>query len=412
MELNDVIKNRFSCRAYLKEKIDRSQVSVLVETAINAPSACNLQLTQYIFVDDEKILKKLSQTADQKFSWAPCFFVVLSNPRLSTKRNSAIISAGMAAQNILLKATDLGLGTCPLTGFKNDKKIKEILKIPRELKIIMLIACGYVDKSVLKMKVPKNPFSETIAFNSYAGLLTLKSSNNPKDFSIGDLIDYRRRIAPVYLDSWRLNIWPVYFYDDALRFLKTNVLPRVRTGKIIDLISYDAIFLKLMSEDEEIKKNFTLVPSDYLKNNLVFYKKYFQYEGIIIDENNLILTSDNSADLITFVFKAEFTADIDQLFVEAAKKLKKGGYLFLAVARESWFKRLAKFFLNKVKLLGGEKFNIYENNSYYKIGFNYFPGHRKISSLVKKPGLKLISSGMIKKYKKIKVRTDFYLIMK
>jgi len=52
------------------------------------------------------------------------------------------IDTSIAMENLVLAATGEGLGTCWI-GVFNEKKIREMLKIPSDLKIVALLALGY-----------------------------------------------------------------------------------------------------------------------------------------------------------------------------------------------------------------------------------------------------------------------------
>ena len=48
----------------------------------------------------------------------------------------------MAAENLMLKAVELGLGTCAIKSY-NDSAIRKILNIPERYRIEMLMSIGY-----------------------------------------------------------------------------------------------------------------------------------------------------------------------------------------------------------------------------------------------------------------------------
>ena len=53
-----------------------------------------------------------------------------------------LMDIGIAAAQFCLQATDLGLGTCIL-GWFDEAEIKKILKIPRAIRVALLITVGY-----------------------------------------------------------------------------------------------------------------------------------------------------------------------------------------------------------------------------------------------------------------------------
>jgi nitroreductase len=59
-------------------------------------------------------------------------------------------------EHLVLAATDKGLGTCWIGGF-NEKKVKEILEIPENIRVVALTSLGYpAEKKRLAGKIMKN----------------------------------------------------------------------------------------------------------------------------------------------------------------------------------------------------------------------------------------------------------------
>lgn len=54
----------------------------------------------------------------------------------------AIMDISMAAQNMMLMAYSLGIGSCPVASF-NKTALKELLNIPEEVGPVLLISLGY-----------------------------------------------------------------------------------------------------------------------------------------------------------------------------------------------------------------------------------------------------------------------------
>jgi nitroreductase len=66
----------------------------------------------------------------------------------------------MAAQNIMLLATEKGLGTCAIKSY-NDGALRKILKVPEYIHIELLISVGYSDE---KITVPRRLDREDVIF--------------------------------------------------------------------------------------------------------------------------------------------------------------------------------------------------------------------------------------------------------
>jgi nitroreductase len=181
MDFFELIKTRQSVRRYTPKPIEPEKIQRLIEVVRLSPSASNSQPWNLIIVDDPALKEKVARaTFDPIVTFnrftveAPVIAVlVINKPRIITqiavsitKRELPLIDIGIAATHFCLQATELGLGTCML-GWFNEKKIKEILGIPKEKRIGLLISVGYApDDYRLREKIRK-PVEEMRSFNSY-----------------------------------------------------------------------------------------------------------------------------------------------------------------------------------------------------------------------------------------------------
>lgn len=152
-----------------------------LEAARLAPSASNSQPWKFIVVNDPELVMKVAKetigplsTFNNFVPEAPVIIaVVIEKMKVFTKigasiqdREYPLIDIGIAAEHFCLQAAEEGLGTCML-GWFNEKPIKELLKIPKEKRIGLLITLGYApDDYRLREKIRKKP-EEMISFNFY-----------------------------------------------------------------------------------------------------------------------------------------------------------------------------------------------------------------------------------------------------
>jgi nitroreductase/ubiquinone/menaquinone biosynthesis C-methylase UbiE len=360
MELLDALKTRRSHRSYHKDKpVPRETILELIAAARLAPSSCNLQLTQYVVIDDQALLDELAKSVSYKFEYAPACIVVIYDPRITVEHHSAVMTAGMEVENLLLRATELGLGACPLAGFSHDRKIKRRLGIPDHLELLLLISVGYPDRQP-SYEMPKIPLASTVSFNSFGTLETLNVSPRLKDHSIRSVIAYRSRIAAVYLDRFRLRTYSDSYYRDVVDAFAAVQRP---SGTILDLMSYDGEFARLLRTRLPGEK---LVVSDYLPHTLSFLSRSLAAESVRITDKNTLDTSETFA-CVTFVFQAAFTPELDTLVRDTARVIKSGGVLFVAWVQETRPRRFFKAL--RTWLQSWQKpANIYEGSSFYRIG--------------------------------------------
>ena len=142
-----------------------------------APSACNSQPWKFVVVDDRVKLIQISDAAIglgmNKFTvQVPVLVaVVQENMNLEAKAGAVVknkdysmMDLGMAVENFCLQAAELGLGTC-IMGWFDEKKVKEILGVPRGRRVQLLIALGHPDAPT-RSKVRK-PLEEMSSWNEY-----------------------------------------------------------------------------------------------------------------------------------------------------------------------------------------------------------------------------------------------------
>lgn len=132
MELLEAIDGRRSVREYTEEPVDDAVLRELIEAAIKAPSAINLQPWAFIVVKDRSCLNRISDQAkthllkaslaapahpfremlnDPKFDIfyrAPVLIVIAA----TEPTDWAVEDCSLAAENLMLAAHAKGLGTC------------------------------------------------------------------------------------------------------------------------------------------------------------------------------------------------------------------------------------------------------------------------------------------------------------
>ena len=153
----ELVKKRKSERNYdSKLGISDNSIELMVEAARLAPSASNRQPWHFIAVKDDIVhrqicTKALGGIVANKFaSNAPVIFVLCTETGFSAVKAGEIvkripyhlIDAGIAGEHLVLQAAELGIGTCWIGWFK-ESRIKEILKIPKGIKVVSLITAGY-----------------------------------------------------------------------------------------------------------------------------------------------------------------------------------------------------------------------------------------------------------------------------
>ena len=141
MELDQCIKGRRSIRVYTDEPVDKEQLDAILQAGVWAPTGMGRQPWRFIIIENKDLIKLVSnetkelvkqnmpQLAEQ-FSTdkdivcynAPMLVLVCAE-KDPQWQNVNLLDSVLAAQNMFLKAYELGLGTCYM-GFVNFLNVK------------------------------------------------------------------------------------------------------------------------------------------------------------------------------------------------------------------------------------------------------------------------------------------------
>ncbi len=148
----NTIKKRRSITNFLSKSVNEKVLQDVLEAGRWAPSWLNKQPWKFIVVSDESIRLRASDIVPTVFSStvrvAPVIIAICVNPDLNPYH---YIEEGAAVtQNMALAAHSMGLGTIWIGTFsladeKNstERKLKDLLKIPKKWRLISLLPLGY-----------------------------------------------------------------------------------------------------------------------------------------------------------------------------------------------------------------------------------------------------------------------------
>lgn len=184
--LLSVIEARRAYRAISDRPIPRDTLETLAKAAHWAPSCANNQPWRLVIVDEPAPLDAVKEALSGGNYWAkssPAMVVVVSQEGLDCRipdgRDYFLFGCGLAAMNLMLQATGMGLIAHPIAGYKSQP-VKEALGIPEDHTVITLIILGYPaetpdllsEKHRLEEKAPRvrRPLSDVRAWNAWSSL--------------------------------------------------------------------------------------------------------------------------------------------------------------------------------------------------------------------------------------------------
>lgn len=150
METLEAINKRASLKAHLSTRdIEQEKIVKILEAARLAPSARNNQPWRFIVIKGKENVKNVVTGAfkepNRMIMEAPVLIIVCANPEddvIADGKEFYLIAVGLALENMLLAATDLGLVTHPMAAV-NEVELRKILGIPDEVKFVVATPLAY-----------------------------------------------------------------------------------------------------------------------------------------------------------------------------------------------------------------------------------------------------------------------------
>lgn len=145
--VNSIFKRR-SYRKFLDKEVSKEKIDLLLKAAMQAPSACDQRPWEFYVIRDYELLLKLAEATpysmcvkNSKVAIIPCY-----RDKKLKSCDYVICDMSACVENILIEATELGLGAVWIGGAPKEERIKmlrEILDIRDDLIPFCIIPVGY-----------------------------------------------------------------------------------------------------------------------------------------------------------------------------------------------------------------------------------------------------------------------------
>ena len=161
MDIFETIRTRRSVRRFMDKPVEEDKLQAILEAVRQAPSWANLQCWRFIVVKDPVVKEKISEISyvesffapkgykanpsKKGLAEAPVIIVACADPSQSGTiwgQSYYMTDIGIAAQNLMLAARALGLGTV-FVGVFDEEKIHSMLAIPPNIRVVGLFPVGY-----------------------------------------------------------------------------------------------------------------------------------------------------------------------------------------------------------------------------------------------------------------------------
>lgn len=169
MDVFSAICGRRSIRKFSSQEVGEETLNLVLEAARLSPSAANKQSWKFIVIREKETISKIAQAAGgQRFvEQAPVIIVSCgTDPEgvMMCGQNRYTVDVSIATAYLILEAYEQGLGTCWLGRF-DEQKVKDLLGIPNEVRIVAVTVMGYPSES--PTQTPRKNIEEIVSYERY-----------------------------------------------------------------------------------------------------------------------------------------------------------------------------------------------------------------------------------------------------
>lgn len=169
MQFSELIRKRYSVRAYKPDPVPEDKLRQLLEAACLAPTAANRQPFRLIVIHTAGREEELNRIYKQPWFVQPpvviCACVVTEEGWV--RRDGKVyvdVDVAIAMDHLILTAADLGLGTCWVGAF-DPAAAREVLNLPDGVEPIAFTPVGYPDDTPKEKK--RRPLAELLRYEGW-----------------------------------------------------------------------------------------------------------------------------------------------------------------------------------------------------------------------------------------------------
>ena len=156
-------QNRRSIRKYTSQPVEKEKIDYILRCALMSPAGKRLNPWEFYVLTQESVLRQLAACrtyGSGMFNTAMAAIVVALDTSISDTWQS---DGAIAAQDILLAASDAGLGACWCQVYQREgaeELVRSLAGIPENLTVLCVISLGYKDEERKPYDTDKLPYQK------------------------------------------------------------------------------------------------------------------------------------------------------------------------------------------------------------------------------------------------------------
>ncbi|MBY4797938.1 nitroreductase family protein [Collinsella sp. AGMB00827] len=176
MSYADLTRERYSCRSYEQRPVEQEKLDAIIEAGRIAPSAHNNHSTRLIVCDTPELRERAAKASermarDGSIFGAPVVLIALARKDDAWVRpfdgvDATAIDSSIVVDQMMMQATDLGLGTCWVCYF-DPEILRETFNLPENLVPLHMLTVGYAADSIAS---PERRAKRTIPLERFLDL--------------------------------------------------------------------------------------------------------------------------------------------------------------------------------------------------------------------------------------------------
>jgi nitroreductase len=170
MEFSELIRKRYSVRAYKPDPVEEEKLQQVLNAARLAPTAANRQPFQLIVIHTAGREAELKRIYGRDwFVHPPLIICACGVPgqgwvRRDDSKSYVDVDVAIAMDHLILEAANLGLGTCWIAAFNPDSA-REVLGLPDDVEPIAFTPLGYAADELSGKK--RKPLDELVRYERW-----------------------------------------------------------------------------------------------------------------------------------------------------------------------------------------------------------------------------------------------------
>lgn len=152
MNFTELAKTRYSVRSYKTDPVPQEILDQIIEAGRLAPTAKNYQPYHIYVLKSEEALTKINAITSCAYH-APVVLMVCGDTEQSFKNpwsghDGAEMDVGIVTTHMMLKATELGIGSC-WVGWFDPAEVRKAFNLPDKEECFCLLPLGYAGEDAV-----------------------------------------------------------------------------------------------------------------------------------------------------------------------------------------------------------------------------------------------------------------------